>query len=92
MKSAKEMFEELGYKQEENNKRYISYCWYYYEDYEDKDCMRKIVFDLQDKGFLAYSPYNLDKYKDCSIFIDLKELQAINKQVEELGWLGSNKE
>lgn len=83
MKSAKEMFEELGYKQEENDKRYISYCLHYYED---KDCMRKIVFDLQYKIFLAYSPYNLEKYEDCSIFIELKELQAINKQVEELGW------
>ena len=81
--SAKEMFEKLGYKQEENDKRYISYCWYYHGD---KDCIRKIVFDLQDKGFLAYSPYNLDEYEDCSIFIELKELQAINKQVSELGW------
>ena len=83
MKSAKEMFEELGYKQEENDKKYISYCWYYHED---KDCIRKIVFDLRGKAFLAYSPYNLDEYEDCSIFIELKELQAINKQVEELHW------
>lgn len=81
--SAKEMFEELGYEQEENNKKCISYCWYYHED---KDCMRRIVFDLKNEDFIAYSPYKLDEYEDCSIFIELKELQAINKQVEELGW------
>ena len=83
MKSAKEQFEELNYVQEKIDEDYINYCWYYDGD---MDCVRKISFDLKNKSFLAYSPYNLDVYEDCSIDIGLEELQAINKQVKELGW------
>ena len=77
------MFEKLNYKQEQNDKNFIIYR-YYMKD--DKYCIREITFDLQDKGFIAFSPYELDNDDDCSIFINLKELQAINKQIEELGW------
>ena len=82
--SAKEMFEELGYVQEKGDKIYITY---YNGDFKNKQrCDKQITFDLEDKSFIAYSPYNLNDYEDCSIFINIEELKAINKQVSELGW------
>lgn len=83
--SAREMFEELGYKQEKGDKIYITY---YNGNFENKQrCDKQITFDLESKSFIAYSPYELNDYEDCSIFINTEELQAINKQIEELGWL-----
>lgn len=65
MKTAKEMFEELGFKQE----FHISYVEYYNKEkdryiwfYQDTETI-EILFD-----------------------IDMKTLQAINKQIEELEW------
>lgn len=82
--SAKEMFEKLGYKQEKDDKIHITY---YNGNFENiQKCDKQITFDLESKSFIAYSPYELNDYEDCSIFINMKELQAINKQVEELGW------
>lgn len=74
--SAKEMFEELGYKFE------ITEYDDFKPDYnyiDEKDNV--IYFDLEDKE-LVFVPV-------CKQFIirePLKLLQAINKQVEELGW------
>lgn len=86
--SAKEMFEKLEYKQEKDGKIHITY---YNGNFENKQrCDKQITFDLESKNFIAYSPYELNDYEDCSIFINMQELQAINKQVEELGWLGSD--
>lgn len=82
---AKEMFEKLGYKQEKDDKIHITY---YNGNVENKQrCDRQITFDLEDKNFIAYSPCELNDYEDCSIFITLEELQAINQQIKELGWL-----
>lgn len=64
--SAKEMFEELGYKYEFNNKYNIRYYNVKKDNY--------IWFDLQLKTL------------EISEYCNLEELQAINKQVEELGW------
>lgn len=65
MKSAKEMFENLGFEQEFRiscvkyyNKEKDRYIWFF----QDTETI-EIIFD-----------------------IDMKTLQAINKQVEELGW------
>lgn len=74
MKTAKEMFEDLGcelYK--EKDSRYITYLYHY----------RYIIrFDLIMRNFHAYEDM------DCQfIGVDMKMLQAINKQCEELGWL-----
>lgn len=86
--SAKEMFEKLGYKQEKDDKIHITY---YNGNFENKQrCDKQITFDLESKSFIAYSPYELNDYEDCSVFIDMQELQAINKQVEELEWLESD--
>lgn len=78
--SAKEMFEKLGYELSKNDKKYIIY--------ENKICdtSMKIIFDLDFK--IVKKSYN----RNDASWIHLQELQAINKQVEELGWLGSDKE
>lgn len=81
--SAKEMFEKLGYE-------------YHQYDSEEITCIKQdrqwrkigtitICFDLINKelelGFKGEISGNLP------VFIKYQELQAINKQVEELGWL-----
>lgn len=69
--TAKEMFEELGYRQIYNTVNYIIY------DFETKF---EIKFYRPHKNIeiVGKEPYNT---------LDMEELQAINKQVEELGWL-----
>lgn len=71
MKTAKEMFEELGYKPFGKNSKYICY----------RNKASFIEFDLDGKCILTNKPSTTFNH------ITLKELQAINKQVEELGWL-----
>lgn len=65
MKSAKEMFKELGFEQEFHiacvkyyNKEKDRYIWFF----QDTETI-EIIFD-----------------------IDMKHLQAINQQINELGW------
>ena len=75
MKNAKEMFEELGYKQKIQNN-----VIYYFKEVSipkkyGHTLFYHINFILNDKEL--YTSKNLD----------YKELQAINKQVEELGWI-----
>lgn len=72
--TAKEMFEKLGYEQDLNNNFYIGY----YKKINNKQ--RMFTFMRQFKYFTFID-------NDNSCVIDLKELQAINKQIEELGWL-----
>ena len=68
MKSAKEMFEELGYKLYNQN---------IYLEYVKEE--EHITFYINEKTFCKYKGYEIGE-------ITLKELQAINKQVEELHW------
>lgn len=75
--SAREMFEKLEYKQVENNANYISY------KYELSNCSyiySTIRFYLPQQVIEFY--YNDDILNSIAV----EELQAINKQVEELGW------
>lgn len=82
--TAKEMFEKLGYE-------------YHQYDSEEIICIKQdrqwrekgrilLSFDLPNKtiefGFKGKISGNLP------VFIDILELQAINKQIEELGWNG----
>ena len=91
--TAREMFEKLGYEQDKNitsvgyynkgqKEKYKNGKEYYYVYGTDKH----ITFDLQNKTFIAYSPVLRNDYEDCSREISIEELQAINKQIEELGW------
>lgn len=79
--TAKEMFEDLGYELIEDNKSYLRYA-----DYVDehKYAGEMIDFDKKNKGFrLTRKSYQGNTHFKYGT---IKELQAINKQVEELGW------
>lgn len=69
-KSAREMWQELGYKFNENDK-YI-YC----EDYENEDL--RVVFDKQHKTVDCNATYDYS--------FDMQFFKVIQKQIEELGW------
>ena len=71
MKSARDLFEELGYEQEIKN----NVIYYLKEIHIPKS---KIIYSI---NFI-----NDKKEVFVSKNLDVKELQAINKQVEELGW------
>lgn len=78
--TAKEMFKKLGYK-------YNKECYEYPLKYDKK---RKInsVYEVDEDSFAFYQ---IDRvitiWKDGRVItLEFDELQAINKQVEELGW------
>lgn len=74
MKSAKKMFKKLDYKIIVNDKNQLTYeivIWI--DDFETIE--KTITFWLLDKIFELDGEFTIE------------ELQAINKQVEELGWL-----
>ena len=70
--SAKEMFEELGYKLDKEPRfgSLISYTKYCHDG-----CCR--IYDL------VFYKNNIDFQED---YLTKEMLQAINKQIEELGW------
>lgn len=80
MKSAKEMFEELGFKLEEVTDTYIAYGF----RGSSEDCF--VCFELKDKYVNCF--YN-DHNANCSQPLEVEYVlyKAISKQVEELwGW------
>ena len=83
--SAKEMFEKLGYNRLYENKHYMFYVKVLIETPEyEKDSIH-LEFNFDNKTI------NKTYGDDNSVSeITLKELQAINKQVEELGWNNDN--
>lgn len=72
-KSAREMFEELGYKQE----IHIAYILYIKNE-NDYSQEEQRIFFYHDTETIN---------KPFTDGVNVKELQAINKQTEELGWL-----
>ncbi len=79
MKSAREMFEELGYKLKYKNRYEIEYI----KPYEDNNyvpkefaCFYRIKINVVWKTISKVGSY-----------ISFSEHKAINKQLEELGWL-----
>ena len=82
MKSAKEMFEELGYKDisyNYPNKDYIAYQ-------NDKTVIYTIIFVKEHKCVEIMPILNYGERKPVHFTrLDMKLLQAINKQVEEIG-------
>ncbi len=75
VKSAREMFEELGYELKNNDKNE----WYYQRGTEFYNTSI-ISFDEEDKTIHVHDG-------GCgNVPIYVEELKAINKQVEELGW------
>ena len=76
MKSAKEMFEELGYTCEKS----IGEIAYVYHIANQRTYSRRINFYLSLKEYSATEALS-------GLFIDVKLNKAIQKQMEELGWL-----
>lgn len=70
--SADEMFEKLEYEKEKGDLDI--------QLYKNKNGYGEIIFDLRDKAIRASNDENE------AIYFNVKELQAINKKVEELGW------
>ena len=92
--TAKEMFEELGYSQIKHNvfdeepkenefitqdEPYISYIQ------ENEQAIEEIEFRFYGKN-VWFKGYRKDLKHIVPAPINTKELQAINKQIEELGW------
>ena len=73
--TAKEMFEKLGYEYKKTKELYLESILY-------KKGVKRIMFRY-DKVIIPYSNYG--DYEDGTL-LTLEELQAINKQIEELGW------
>ncbi len=77
-KSAKEMIEELGYE--------------YYED-DGFECYKKERRILIEPDYISFNRLEREIFisrpteNSNGLIIDMDLLQAINKQVEELGWL-----
>ena len=79
MKNAKTMFEELDYTKIKENDNYILYKHKRTPIYiEFMSNLTKSV-----KHISCYFKYAMFK---SNVYLTLEELQAINKQVEELGW------
>lgn len=89
MSKADEMFEELGYKiteivEPEENKYF---CGIQFEK-EEEVIKRYIEFYYYHKQIVLYGEKkaNGETQKTKNTIIDIKELQAINEKVKELGW------
>lgn len=76
MKTADELFNELGYKKINTPTNLI---------YQNEKNNREIRFYKIYKC-VEVSLIEFEEYEGNSIFFTMKELQAINKKVEELGW------
>lgn len=81
--SAKEIFEKLGYKYHQYDSEEITCIKQDRQWREDGRIM--ISFDLLNKEIEL--SFQGDISLSLPVFLSTKELQAINKQVEELGWL-----
>ena len=91
---ARGMFDELGYKRYENHPEgdknaggfttqdtaYIQYT------NENDQALESISFDLWSKN-IWFTGYRKDLKHQVPCPINMKELQAINRQIEELGWI-----
>lgn len=78
MKSAEEMFEELGYRKIKSPKNYEHLVLYEKCDIRNRE-ISTITFNKYGKNFSK-------ELKGETWCIAFEELQAINKQVEEFGW------
>lgn len=76
-KTADELLEELGYKKKDLNTQNIQ--WYIKKLF--KNNYVQISFDIIDKTVAA------SNNKNEAINLNMKELQAIYKKCQELGWI-----
>ena len=78
--SAKEMFEELGYRCIKSNNS----IWYINDS--DEENYRSVEFYFCDCTFDAIGNYG------DPLMVNVKELEAINKQCKEIGWFEEEKQ
>lgn len=79
--SAKEMFREQGYEIKEKTSKYLRYL-----KKDSEYCSGAYIeFDLVNKKIRLYT--KTPNYNNNPRYADFNEFQAINKQVEELGWM-----
>lgn len=74
---ADEMFEKLGYIKYVNHSKNIEF--YKYIQGFSEEVLKLIVFDIKNKEI------------HTNTTLTFNELQAINKMVEELGWIDENR-
>lgn len=77
---AKEMFEKIGFQFEEQTDTYIVYG----NRGNTEDCF--VGFELNGKYFQCFYNNKYDNGSSLPLETTMELLQAINKQVEELGW------
>lgn len=83
MSKADKMFEELGYKKEEDNFGIIEY----YKRVEEPYLGNKNYKCFYAKYTIVFSSKTFYKYSNCNNkSFTMEELQAINEKVKELGW------
>ena len=80
--SAAKLFEEVNFKLYEETDKWLTYRKYP-DTIVDEETYQEIFFNYVGQ-FVVICEYNHGKQEEK--FITLKELLAINKQVEELGW------
>ena len=79
MKSAKEMFEGLGYEYSVEDDRCGKFIDYWVEE-DETDNWYHIRFNISSKTYYADEGWG-------KMHIDMPTFKAIQKQLEELGWL-----
>lgn len=75
---AKEMFEALGYNLDTAEENSRLYC---------KDILDKNTFGYKDSEMIYFDDEYNGIYFTNKEHLNIDELKAMNKQVEELGWL-----
>lgn len=80
--TAKEMFEELCFYEKTNNSAYLIYEMHGQDRYTNDVVTTIITFKKREK-LVRIKKLN----KTSSYNFNAKEIKAINKQIEELGWL-----
>ena len=74
LKSAREMFEELGFELVETNSAGVKLTMIEYYNFETTSTIN------------FWTPINIDIDLQNSEHLTVKHIQAINKMIEELGW------
>ena len=80
MKTARELFEELGYTCEKSNGEVIVYRYYTTDSHDEDAYIHEIDFCLNFKKYCVIEHLG-------GLYIDTETHKAITKQLEELGWL-----
>lgn len=75
--SARGMFEELGYKLDQSEEDSRLYC---------RDILDKNTFGYKDSEMIYFDDEYFGIYFTNKDYVNIKELRAINKQIEELHW------